>query len=269
MIERLLHPPSILIAGHRGLKISCPENTLLAFQRALDAGVDMLEFDLRLTKDKALVVIHDETVDRTTNGTGKVGDFLLSELKQLDAGGWFSPVYEGLKIPTLEELCGLLQAYPDVLLNVEIKPSDDAREAADQTVTMLREYGYLSRCVFTSFDASIVGYVYDAYGLKTQGFPSESMLHFADGPGGTYSKMWAAGISMKQLTPQLVQELRNIGLQTWCYCPDDEQQVYYALGCGVTIMTCNDPYPAMRVRQQIEVRVDLFQFFNRHVKYIP
>jgi glycerophosphoryl diester phosphodiesterase len=252
MIERIHNNPSIIVAGHRGLKADYPENTLLAFQRALESGVDMLEFDLRLTKDKEVVVIHDDTLDRTTNGTGKVGDYPLSELKQLDAGGWFRNVFEGLKIPTFQELCELIAPYPEVLFNVEIKPSNDAREVADAAISMLKAYGYLPRCVFTSFDANIVAYLHDTYQVKTQGFPAESMYNFEAGPGGTYSKMWAAGISMKRLTPQLVRELRDVGLQTWCYCPDDEQQVYYALGCGVTMMTCNNPFPAMRIRRQMQ-----------------
>ncbi|HZG56486.1 glycerophosphodiester phosphodiesterase family protein [Paenibacillus sp.] len=251
MIERLLNNPSIIVSGHRGLKIHYPENTLLAFQRALESGVDMLEFDLRMTKDRAVVVIHDDTVDRTTNGTGSVSDYRLDELKKLDAGGWFGNAFEGLKIPTFQELCDLIAPYPQVLLNVEIKPSADAKEVADNAVSMLEAYGYLERCVFTSFDADVVAYLHDNYRVKTQGFPAESMYNFVSGPDGTYSKMWAAAMSMQQLTPARVKELRDIGLQTWCYCPDDAQSVYYALGCGVTVMTCNDPFPAMKIREQI------------------
>jgi len=252
MIERLADCPSIVVSGHRGLKVSFPENTLLAFRQALEACVDMLEFDLRLTKDRKLVVIHDETVDRTTNGTGRVGDLTLEELRTLDAGGWFGKPFEGLKIPTFEELCELLAGYPEVLLNVEIKPSGDALEAADRAVETLRAFGDLERCVFTSFDAVVVAHLYDTYGAKTQGFPAESMYNFVSGPGGTYSKMWAAALSMKQLAPQRVEELRAEGLQTWCYCPDTERQVHYALGCGVTVMTCNDPFPAMNLRRKLE-----------------
>lgn len=251
MIERLQHTSSIVVAGHRGLKAFYPENTLLSFMKAIEAGVDMIEFDLRLTRDKHVVILHDETVDRTTNGTGKVGDYSLSELKSLDAGGWFGKAFEGLKIPTLLELCNLLADYPELLLNVEIKPGANAVEVADRAVATLKEYGYLPRCVFTSFDANIIAYLHDTYRLKTQGFPAESMHHFVPGPDGTYSKMWAVGIRMDQLTPDRVKELQQIGLLTWCYCPDDEQQVEYALECGVTMMTCNDPFPAMNKRRQL------------------
>jgi glycerophosphoryl diester phosphodiesterase len=252
MIEQLQNNTSFIVAGHRGWKSAYPENTLLAFHKALELGVDMLEFDLRFSKDHVVMVIHDETLERTTNGSGKVSDYNLAELKQMDAGGWFGNVFEGLKIPTFGELCGLLEAYSEVLLNVEIKPSADAIEVADAAIGMLEEYGYLSRCVFTSFDAEIISYIHDTYHLKTQGFPGEFMSNYVPGANGTLSKMWAVGISMKLLTPQLVNEFQDMGLLAWCYCPDNEKQVYYALGCGATLMTVNNPQPAMQIRRQIE-----------------
>jgi len=243
-IERLLDETSYFVAGHRGFKSAYPENTLLSFQEALKLGVDMLEFDLRFSKDRVVVVIHDDTLDRTTNGTGKVSDRRLAEIMQLDAGGRFGKPFEGLKIPTLEELCELLRPYPDVLLNVEIKPAADAKDVADAAIATLREYGFLPRSVFTSFDADVVAHIHDVYGLKTQGFPGELMHNFVPGTDGTYSKMWAVGISMKLLTPTLVQRFKDMGVLTWCYCPDDDRQVYYAIGCGASLMTCNDPRPA-------------------------
>ncbi|MDQ0901332.1 glycerophosphoryl diester phosphodiesterase [Paenibacillus sp. V4I7] len=250
-IEHLENNTDIIVAAHRGLKSDYPENTLLAFQKALESEVDMLEFDLRLSKDGVVVVIHDETVDRTTNGSGQVSDYTLAELKQLDAGAWFDPVFEGLKIPTLEELCTLLNAYPEVLLNVEVKPSRHAKEVADKAVAMLEDYGYLQRCVFTSFDAAILAYFHDSYQLKTQGFPAELMTNFDSGPDGTYSKMWVVGISMKLLTPKIVKDFLDLGIKSWSYCPDVDQQVYYSLECGVALMTCNNPRPAMRIRHEI------------------
>ncbi|MED4755163.1 glycerophosphodiester phosphodiesterase family protein [Brevibacillus choshinensis] len=251
MIEKLQNQQTIIVSAHRGWKFAYPENTLLAFQRAMELGADMLEFDLRFSKDRVIMVIHDETVDRTTDGSGKVSDYTMEELKQLDAGGWFGKVYEGLKIPTLVELCELLAAYPHVLLNVEIKPSPDAKEVADAAVSILRERGILSNCVFTSFDAEVIAHLHDWYQCKTQGFPGELMSNYVDGPDGTLSKMWAVGISMKLLTPQLVQEYRERGILPWCYSPDDEQQVYYALGCGSSLMTVNNPLPAMQIRERM------------------
>jgi glycerophosphoryl diester phosphodiesterase len=249
MLERLTRGGLVAVAAHRGYKSAYPENTLLAFHEALKLGVDMLEFDLRLSRDGVVMIMHDATLDRTTDGFGPIGDWDLALLKRLDAGGWFGKPFEGLKIPTLAELCELLAAYPDVLLNVEIKPDVRAIEAADRGIALLREYGYLPHCVFTSFDAAVLRYIHDTYQLKTQGFPAELMSNFEAGEGGTYSRMWAVGLSMDLLTPERVEEFRRIGILPWCYCPDDEAQVRYALECGVTLMTCNNPLPALhRIR---------------------
>ncbi|CAG7598057.1 Glycerophosphodiester phosphodiesterase [Paenibacillus solanacearum] len=255
MIERLRNNSSILLVGHRGYKSDYPENTLLAFQESLQMGIDVLEFDLRYSKDRVIMVIHDETVDRTTDGTGKVSDFTAEQLKRLDAGGWFGKPFEGLKIPTFDELCQLLLSYPDVLFNVEIKPSIDAMEIADKAIAMLKEYGLISRCLFTSFDAAVITYIHDTHQLKTQGFPDQQMSNFVAGENGTYSKMWSIGISLKLLTPPLAEEYKGMGLVVGCYSTDDARQVHYALGCGVTLLTCNNPLPAMKIRKQIADRV--------------
>lgn len=250
MIERLEGHSSITIAGHRGYPSAYPENTLLSFEKALEAGVDMLELDLHLSMDNILMVIHDDTVDRTTNGSGKVSHYTAAELKRLDAGLSFGAEFKGLSIPTFAEFCKLLEQYPDTLLNVEIKSSPNAKDAADQAIAMLGEYDYLTRCVFTSFDATIVAHIHDHYGLKTQGFLGEVMHNFVPGRNGTYSKMWAIAFRMNLLTPAIVKQFQDIGLLAWCYCPDDERQVHYALGCGVTLMTCNNPHPALKLSRQ-------------------
>ncbi|MBM7715409.1 glycerophosphoryl diester phosphodiesterase [Bacillus thermophilus] len=239
MIEQLQSKTGINVAAHRGYSAEYPENTLLAFQKAVDLGVDMIEFDLRLSKDNVVVIIHDDTVDRTTNGTGMVNDLTLKELKELDAG-------EGEKIPTLEEFCESLQPYAELLFNVEIKPCDQAIEVADRTVELLKKYDFLDRCVFTSFDAEVITHLHDKYNVKTQGFPGEKMLHYIPGEDGTISKIWAIGMSMKLLNPELVQSYKAKGKLAWCYCPDDMEQVKYALDCGVTLLTCNDLLPALK-----------------------
>ncbi|MCM3785444.1 glycerophosphodiester phosphodiesterase [Neobacillus mesonae] len=252
MIEHMENRSEILVAGHRGYKSAYPENTLLSFRRAIEVGVHMLEFDLRMSKDREVVVIHDATVDRTTNGTGEVRNHTLAELKALDAGGWFAPEFEGLKIPTFRELCQLLAGYPDMLLNVEVKSSADAKDTVDAAVELLHEYGLYERCVFTCFDANIIAYLYDRYRAKTQGFKAQVMRNFVPGEDGTYSKMWAVALEMSILNREDVQKFNDLGLQVWSYCPDTEESVLYSVGCGTKVMTCNDPLPALRIKQKLE-----------------
>lgn len=245
MIEHIKDTKQIIISGHRGYKSAYPENTLLAFQEALKLGCPMLELDLRMTKDGEIVVIHDATVDRTTNGTGEVRDYTLEQIQALDAGGWFNPIFSGLKVPTFDQFCKLMLQYPEVLLNVEIKPSPEAIETTDLAVAMLKKYGLYEKCVFTSFDAEVVAHLYDTYGAKTQGFKGEKMFNFVEGEHGTYSKMWALAMDMKLLNQADVQMYREMGLQVWCYAPDDPEAVDYALSCGVYVMTCNNPVPGL------------------------
>lgn len=124
-----------LVLAHRGGAALAPENTLVAFQNAVNLGADALELDVHTTADGAVVVIHDDTVDRTTDGKGAVHDLTLAELRQLDAGYHFTPddgqtfPYrgQGVTIPTLEEV---LTAFPDMRVNIEIKQTDPPMEAA-------------------------------------------------------------------------------------------------------------------------------------------
>jgi glycerophosphoryl diester phosphodiesterase len=88
-----------------------PENTIPAFESALQLGADFAEVDVRTTRDGALVVIHDGTVDRTTNGTGNVRSFTLAEIRALDAGSWFGPQFAGLRVPTFAEVATLVKSY--------------------------------------------------------------------------------------------------------------------------------------------------------------
>src|ERR1700694_5632211 len=94
----------VWVVGHRGAMGHRPENTIASFEHALDLGAEWIELDVHLTRDGALAVIHDEAVDRTTDGHGLVRDHTLAELKQLDAGAWFDPAYAGQRIPTLDEI---------------------------------------------------------------------------------------------------------------------------------------------------------------------
>lgn len=249
-IERVLNRDEIIVAGHRGMKALYPENTLLSMQEALDSGVDMIETDLNLTSDKVVVIMHDNTVDRTTNGSGYIRDMTLAQLKELDAGSYMGKQFEGLKVPTLREFCDLILPYPELLLNIEIK--ERTHETVDLTMEILEAYHLIERCVFTCFDAEIVEYMHDRYQAKCQGFPGEYMDNFREGPQGSYSKMFAVGIAMSRkegrtLTPELVEEFAQMGIEPWCYCPDDDHSVEEAIRCGARLMTCNNPLPALRI----------------------
>ena len=110
----------MIVMAHRGYSGKAPENTMAAFELALEVGSDGLELDVHLTKDGDVVVIHDGTLNRTTNGTGRVGDYTMAELKELDAGSWFSPEFKGARLPSLRQVLDLIKDE-NVMLNVETK----------------------------------------------------------------------------------------------------------------------------------------------------
>lgn len=115
-----------LVFGHRGARAYAPMNTLPSFRLAEQQGADGIELDVWLSKDGALVILHDETVDSTTNGSGSVQEKTLAELKALDAGGWFDPRFAGTHIPTLDEVFASIGGQ--FLVNVEIKAVGDPDE---------------------------------------------------------------------------------------------------------------------------------------------
>ncbi len=107
------------ICAHRGENQTNPENTLSAFKEAVRLGAHMIEFDVRLTKDGHLIIMHDKTVDRTTNGKGLVSELTLKQIKQLDAGSWKSEKFKGEKVPLLSEALNVIPG--NVWLNVHLK----------------------------------------------------------------------------------------------------------------------------------------------------
>jgi len=155
--ENSFTPPWIV--AHRGFKKKYPENTLVAFQAAMDAGVPMIELDVTLSRDRKLVVIHDETLERTTNGHGPVHDYTLEELKQLDAGSWFHPDFAEQRLPELGEVLELVDGR--VITNIEIKShayeSHHPPDAIEkQVVELLEQKNLLNTGMISSFDINIL-----------------------------------------------------------------------------------------------------------------
>ncbi len=113
---------SVRIIAHRGFSGVYPENTLLAFKKAIELCVDEIEFDIKMTKDGIPVIIHDETIDRTTNGKGRICDLTLKEIKSFDAGIKFGEEFKGLKIPTFEEALDIIPEEIELNLHTMTNP---------------------------------------------------------------------------------------------------------------------------------------------------
>lgn len=138
--------------AHRGASGYYPENTMLAFEKAVNMGCTGIETDVHMTKDGQLVLIHDEKVDRTTNGSGCVKDYSLGEIKKLDAGSFMGQQFKGITIPTLEELLEFLKGK-DIVLNIELKTDVIWYSGIEEKVLdMVNKYDLKDKIIMSSFN---------------------------------------------------------------------------------------------------------------------
>ncbi len=162
----------MLVAGHRGARVGVPENTMPAFKYAMDLNCDMIETDIRQTKDNVLVLMHDMKVDRTTDGTGCVHEFTFDEIRKLNAAA-HTEGFDYAQIPTLEELFALVAADSKMTLNLELKdyPQDPmgkdwAYATTDKTIDMVEAFHLGDRIILNSFSGHLLGYIRQKYGNK-------------------------------------------------------------------------------------------------------
>jgi glycerophosphoryl diester phosphodiesterase len=181
LMNTAFNVPKHKLIGHRGVAGLRPENTYCSFVYAADLGLDWIEFDVLLTLDEKWVVIHDDTVDRTTNGQGMVRDMTLQDLEKLEAGLWFLPPYAGQKIPTLTGTLELAQQR-GLFCNIEIKGADHAPDRYALLMSQfLSQYSatILSKIMLSSFNlpclikirelmpAVQIGYLVDEFAPNT------------------------------------------------------------------------------------------------------
>ena len=145
------------IVGHRGGAAGYPENTLAAFEKAVELGADGVEFDVQLTKDEKVVVIHDELIDRTMTGSGLVKDYTLKELRQMSAGKFFSSDFKAEKIPTLEEV---LETVKDLeVINIELKNYLPYPGLEEKVLQLVDKFEIRDKTIISSFNHYSLGKV--------------------------------------------------------------------------------------------------------------
>jgi glycerophosphoryl diester phosphodiesterase len=156
------------VCGHRGYSLHYPENTLVAFDAARAAGATSIEIDVVLTKDGEPIVLHDLSVDRTTDGHGFAADLSLAEINGLDAGGRFDPRFAGTKIPTLRNALEWAKQTGTVVV-LEIKEAERPDFAVDRVATLLGSTGTSDQVIVISFDHTVLKRAVDRLpGLRTQ-----------------------------------------------------------------------------------------------------
>ena len=224
---------AVMVIAHRGASSYAPENTLVAFDLALEMGVRHIELDVDFTSDGHIVVIHDDTVDRTTNGSGPVTSHTLAALRALDAGSWFGDKFTGERIPTFHEV---LERYKGrVHLHTEIKGLSPS--LSQQTADLIRTHGMEEQVTITSF----------------QNVRLEEMRAYApelpvgwlvvEASGAIIAQARAMGVTQlcpraNTVTPELVRRLHAEGFvaRAWGVTTEDlMQQVVQAGADGMTI----------------------------------
>ena len=217
----LLRAPGarMLRVGHRGARGHAPENTMASFALGADMGVDAVETDVQLSKDGEVVLIHDHTVDRTTDGRGFVRDMTLAELRRLDAGSWYDPGFAGERIPTLAEL--LVWAGDRVGVAIEIKNGPIYYPGiAEKTVRLVRQQGMERRVILISFDHLVLR---EAKTIAPE--IATGILYV----GGLVDPVGAARAALADslnpnwahITPELVRAAHAAGLAISAWNPDD------------------------------------------------
>jgi glycerophosphoryl diester phosphodiesterase len=226
--------------AHRGAAGWAPENTLAAVEKALEIGVDLVEIDLRLSADGHAAVIHDRTVDRTTNGTGIVETLTRDELQKLDAGSWFGQEFEGERIPFFEDVLDLVGRRALVL--VEAKTD----EAAECAATIIRTRRAQSRVIMQSFSATAIRTVNRLDRRIPTAFlmmGTEAALRRKTGVVKRVLKLGANALSLRYSAaqPELVEIFLKRAMGVWVWTVDDEADMRAMVEMGVGGIITNWP----------------------------
>ncbi len=215
-----------IIFAHRGANQLAPENTLAAFQLAHDLGAQAFEFDVQLSKDLVPVVIHDETLERTTDGAGFVADKTFTQLKKLDAGSWFANEYSHETIPSFAEVLKRLIPW-GAYLNVELKENQiGAKALVDQTLEVLRQLHCPKDQVFlSSFSEEMMRLLVQ----KKQEYPLAWLVDEVNPKAYTFAKDWRCmsihpNVEILQLpNSTFIKEMKENGLKIFSYTVNDPE----------------------------------------------
>ncbi len=230
-----------LVLGHRGAMAYAPMNTIPAFELALEQGADGVELDVWFSQDDVPVVIHDRTVDATTDGEGHVGSTPYDELRELDAGSWFAPEFAGLKIPTLDEVFDVLAGR--AIVNVEIKSVSfnvGVPELVEKVVSSIRRHHMSDSVIISSFNPVVLRQCFKQAPELPRGF-------LYDHETAIYLRWMLFGVELqathpgqKGVTSALVERAkrRNLRLNTWTVNDPARAAELAAMGVD-TIITDN------------------------------
>jgi glycerophosphoryl diester phosphodiesterase len=227
-----------LAAAHRGQSFAWPENTLRAYQAAVELGAELIECDVNITRDGVLVMVHDATLERTTNGHGPVGDVTWDELQRLDAGSKFRPDFAGARIPTtLETLRFFREAGLSGCFEVKGRDAVEAKRTASALAELMVQEKALEYAIMSSFD-------HEALALAKARVPELDLAperlpeHGPPDAAAALRQAQALGATILQhrytaLTPEIMRTLHEHDVAVWAWPTDSEQSLVESVGLGV------------------------------------
>lgn len=255
--------PSPLILGHRGASAIAPENTLAAFSRAIQDGADGIEFDVRLSRDRVPVVIHDATLKRTGLTCGVVRELTSQELQRVDVGSWFyskGVSYSGEKLPSLARVFDLF-ASNSGLLYIELKcESDEGPALAAEVVKLVRGSKIQQRVVVESFDLPAIAEVKRIEGeIRTAALFEPKLSR----PISTIRRLKMIDVARRHeadeialhhtlASPRVVEKARRDGLEVVVWTVDDREWIGRARAVGIKALIANNPAAMVQYRQSSE-----------------
>ncbi|HAU8250274.1 TPA: glycerophosphoryl diester phosphodiesterase [Vibrio vulnificus] len=218
-------PP--MIVGHRGVAGSYPENTRVSVQAAIDLGLSWVEIDVQPTKDNVLVVCHDHTIDRCSNGKGRVDAYSLKELQAFDFGGWFDEAFAGEPIMTLESLLNLAAEY-DLGLNIEVKVDNhDVAEVALNLKNLLdKSLLTADKILLSSFSHDIILQLHQHCPGYKLGVLSERLSQ-RDRQVLKEVNAFSCNLNYRWITEKHIRDLKTGGYQIWCYTVNQADKFRY------------------------------------------
>lgn len=214
------------VIGHRGARAIEPENTLAGIEHAVELGVDVVEFDVRRTADGELVLMHDETVDRTTNGSGAVGELSLAEIRALDAG-------DGERVPTLEEALSLVAEF-DVETYIELKEPGIAQAVLELT----REHGVADDAEFITGNMEILARMHELGGTVGGGLPDLEPETLAVAAQRDYQHV---GVRHEDVTAEVVERIHAHDIEVTAWPVNDRAETRRLVESGVDNINSDRP----------------------------
>jgi len=238
----------VKVVAHRGGSNLAPENTLAAFKKAMELGVDMIEIDVAQTIDSVVIVLHDDRVDRTTNGTGRIDSLPFDRVKALDAGSWFSEQYKNERIPTLDEVLELVNGQ--VILLIEIKGGSEQFPGIERrTVEAVKAFNAVPWTIIQSFNEKAVERVniLDAE-IKTYyllgGNFREYYRQFRNTTGKPFLPEYGydgLGVHYKLLTAGSIDSIQHAGLEVFTWTVNDVPDMTGMINAGVDGIITDSP----------------------------